>query len=192
MEAARWYYLDVDGDNETARGPLLLDQLCELIRSGQLPEDVLVSPQPTLDPSSWTGADAVEEILLTLPLDRERLMREYIGYGEAPRGEENWGWASHRMFSILDALPEFAWRLIVEMIDRAPSDKSLSFLAASPLEDLLSEHGPLFIARVEQRAIESAQFHRALGMLRLLWMTDDVWQRVQTAAKSESGPEQAG
>lgn len=192
MDVARWYYLQVDGDNEIERGPLLLDQLCELIRSGQLPEDVLVSLQPTPDPSSWTGADAVEEILLALPLDRERLMREYIGYGEAPRGEANWGWASHRMFSMLRALPEVAWLLIVEMIDRAPSDQSLSFLAASPLEDLLSDHGPLFIARVEQRAVESAQFHRALGMLRRLGMTDDVWQRVQAAAKSDSGNEHAG
>ena len=58
------------------------------------------------------------------------------------------------------------------------------FLAASPLEDLLSKDGPLFISRVEKHATESANFHRALGMLRRLGMTDDVWTRVQHAAKS--------
>jgi hypothetical protein len=72
------------------------------------------------------------------------------------------------------------------MIERAPSDNSLGFLAASPspLEDLLSKDGPSFIARVEQRAAESVNFHRALGMLRRLGMTDEVWNRVQNAAKS--------
>jgi hypothetical protein len=106
MEVARWYNLQVDGDRETEQGPLSLEQLCELIRSGQVPDDVLVSTQPTSLPSSWTEADTVEEILRALPLDRERLIREYIAYGEAPPGEENWGWANARMHSLLGALPE--------------------------------------------------------------------------------------
>ena len=71
------------------------------------------------------------------------------------------------------------------MLERAPTDASLGFLAASPLEDLLSKDGPLFIARVEMRAAENVKFRRALGMLRRLGMTDDVWQRVQRAARGE-------
>jgi hypothetical protein len=87
------------------------------------------------------------------------------------------------MYSLLEAFPELAWQLIAEMIERAPSDASLGFLAASPLEDLLSEHGPAFIACVEQRAAESPKFRRALGKVWRLGMTDDVWQRVQQAAR---------
>ena len=87
------------------------------------------------------------------------------------------------MYSLLDAIPELAWQLIAEMIERSPSDASLGFLAASPLEDLLSEHGQAFIARVEQRAAQSSKFRRALGMVWRLEMTDDVWQRVQQAAR---------
>ena len=155
--------------------PELAARICEL------PYDVMVSLQLTPGPS-WAEANTVEEVLRALPLDRERLIQEYIGYGEAPQGEENWGWANDRMYSLLEALPEFAWELIVEMIDRAPSDRSLGFLAASPLEDLLSKDGPLFISRIEQRAVESSKFHRALGMLRRLEMTDEVWRRVQNAA----------
>lgn len=71
------------------------------------------------------------------------------------------------------------------MIERAPSDASLSFLAASPLEDLLSKDGPDFIGRVEERARENAKFRRAVGMLRRLGMTDDVWKRVQWVALSK-------
>jgi hypothetical protein len=182
MSGALWYYCDAERDQETAHGPLALEALCALIRSGTLPHDVLVST--TQDPgASWIEADTVEEVLRALPLDRERLIREYIAYGEAPPGLENWGWASDRMYSLLESLPEFAWDLIVEMIERCPSDKSLSFVAASPLEDLLSRDGPVFIARAEQRARDSRSFRRALGMLRRLGMTDEVWRRVQTAAE---------
>jgi hypothetical protein len=183
MEGARWYYCDAERDAENAHGPVSLEQLCQLIRTDELPYDVLVSVEPTPGPS-WVEADTVEEILRALPLDRERLIREYIEYGEAPPGEENWGWASDRMYSLLEALPELAWEVLLEMIERAPSDSSLGFLAASPLEDLLSKDGPSFIARLEQHAVENAKFRRSLGMLRRLGMTDDVWQRVQNAAKS--------
>jgi hypothetical protein len=183
MGVARWYYCDAERDAETPHGPVSLERLCELIRANELPYDVLVSVEETPGPS-WAEADTVEEILRALPLDRERLIQEYIGYGEASPGEENWGWASDRMYSLLEALPELAWELLLEIIERAPSDSSLNFLAASPLEDLLSKDGPSFISRVEQRAVESAKFRRSLGMLRRLGMTDDVWRRVQNAAKS--------
>jgi hypothetical protein len=182
MQATHWYYL-LD-DDETVQGPLSLEQLCELIRYGHLPDDVLVSLERNLESTSWAKADTVEEILLALPFNRERLVREYIAYGEAPPGEEDWGWASARMFSLLNALPEFAWPLIIEMIDRAPSERSLNFIAASPLEDILSSDGPSFISRVEQRALENTKFRRALGMLYRHGMTDDVWRRIQSAAAS--------
>jgi len=84
-------------------------------------------------------------------------MREYMGTVKHS-WEEHWGWPVIGCFSLLRALPEFAWGLIVEMIDRAPSDQSLSFLAASPLEDLLSEYGPSFIVRVEERAAQTPNF----------------------------------
>lgn len=128
-------------------------------------------------------ADTVAGLRPETPFDRERLIGEYIAYGTARSGEENWGWASECMFSLLEKRPELAWSLILEMIERAPSDAALGFIAASPLEDLLSDHGHQFIARVESRAVESNQFRRALGMLRRLGMTEDVWRRVQVAAR---------
>jgi hypothetical protein len=181
MSQDLWYYCHADRDDETCHGPVPLAQLAELIRTERLPYDVLVSPLP-FPGSTWVEADTVGQILEAIPLDRERLVREYLAYGEAPPGEENWGWASDRMYSILENIPELAWSLIVEMLDRARSDDALGFVAASPLEDLLSGDGPEFIDRVEKRATESPQFRRALGMLRRLGMTDDVWQRVQKAA----------
>jgi hypothetical protein len=185
LDTERWYYCDAERDSDTAYGPVSLRRLCELIRSDQLPYGVLVSLDQTPGPH-WAEADTIEEIVRAIPLDRERLIVEYIGYGEAPSGEENWGWASDRMYSLLDGVPELAWDLIVEMIERAPSDDSLSFIAASPLEDLLSKDGALFIDRVEERALQNTKFRQALGMLNRLGMTDNVWQRVQAAARSVS------
>ena len=86
------------------------------------------------------------------------------------------------MFNILRGTPKFAWQLIIDLIERAPSDNSLGFFAAGPLEDLLSDHGELVIARVEQRAADNPKFRRALSRLWRLGMTDGVWQRVQRAA----------
>jgi len=180
MVVGAWYYCDPRAEPVRVVGPVSLSQLADLIRTELLPFDVLVSTEPSTD-GEWVQADCLAQVLDAVPLDRERLMREYIAYGEEPPGAENWGWASDRMYSLLDALPELAWELIVEMIERAPSDASLGFLAASPLEDLLSEHGPAFIARAEQRAAQNPKFRRALSMLRRLGMTDDVWLRVRQA-----------
>lgn len=178
MPSHSWYYLHPDDDEDSAVGPLALSDLVKMIRDAELPEDVLVST----DQEVWNRADAVEDILNALPLDRERIFREYIAYGEAPLGQENWGWASARMLSILNGAPEIAWQLIVELIERAPSESSLSFFAAGPLEDLLSDHGDHFIERVELRAAQNAKFRHAVRSLRRLDMTDDVWRRVKLIA----------
>jgi hypothetical protein len=95
MSAAGWYYCDANVDPERAFGPVSLERLGELIRTGELPYDVFVSTEGTPE-AEWVQADTVEQILDAIPLDRERLMKEYIGYGEALNGEENWGWASER------------------------------------------------------------------------------------------------
>jgi GYF domain 2 len=174
-----WYYLanDAATDGDLPVGPLSLESLIELIRAGSIAEDTLVR----VGDSGWEYADRVEPVVTALPLDRERLIEEYIGYGEAEIGHENWGWASHRMNSLLVALPELAWPITTELIDRAPSDQSLGFFAASPLEDLLSAHGEQFIDRVEDRAATNPKFKRALGILNQLGMTEHVWHRVLAA-----------
>lgn len=177
MNADDWYYCDAEKDDQRADGPVAFDRLVELIRSDRLPYDVLVST----DKENWVEADTIERILRAIPIDRERIIQEYIEYGETEHPE--WGWASDRMHSILEGAPELAWELIVELIDRAPSDNSLSFFAAGPLEDLLSKDGPDYIARVERRVQTSAAFRRAVGMLRRLGMTDDVWSRVRATAE---------
>jgi hypothetical protein len=186
----RWYYLlplvdaddviaEVVPDAETITGPIELSQLTELVRGGWLPDDVMISR----DREHWENADGVAEFLLALPLDRDRIVREYIEYGGAPVGQERWGWASDRMRHIIAGAPDIAWELVTKLIDIAPSDEALGYFAAGPLEDLLSEHGPYLIARVEDRSRDNPTFLRALQRVWRSGMTDDVWQRVQRAAE---------
>lgn len=179
-----WYYRapsGTDDDDDPVVGPVPLERVVELLRAGALVDDVPVS----VDGVNWRAADEVPAVLEALPFDRERLIREYIEYGEAPDGEENWGWASDRMYAILEGAPELAWSLIKELIARAPSEASLRFFAASPLEDLLSKDGELFIERVEDLASCDPKFLHAVATLRRLGMSDEVWRRVQALAQRD-------
>jgi hypothetical protein len=47
------------------------------------------------------------------------------------------------------------------------------------VEDLLSQHGPSFIDRVEHEARSNPKFAYLLGGVWRLEITDEVWQRVQ-------------
>jgi hypothetical protein len=181
MTEPSWFYCEGDYEHGQGRsvGPVTLAQLAELIHSGALAYDVPVSTNET----DWHDADNVAEVVRAVPLERERMIQEFIYYGETPDPE--WGWASDRMYSYLDHMPERAWELIVELMERAPSDGSLNYFAAGPLEDLLSEDGPAFIDRVEQRAAESPKFRTALTYVWRLGMAEDVWQRVQAIARPE-------
>jgi hypothetical protein len=184
-----WHYLlplvtddgvvaEVIADDETIAGPIELSELAALVRGGWLPDDVMISR----DREHWENADRIAEFLQALPLDVNRIVREYIAYGEAPLGQESWGWASDRMNHVISGAPDVAWEVVTTLIDVAPSDRSLGFFAAGPLEDLLSQHGPALIARVEEHARTNAKFRRALAQVWRLGMTDDVWQRVRRAA----------
>ena len=174
-----WYYKDPDSADVV--GPLNLSQLTALVRNGDLPDDVFISRGG----ENWAYADSVTEFLHALPLDRDRVIREYLEYGA--RSVQNgdwgdWGWASDRMWHIIPGAPEIAWELITHLIDVAPTDHAGGFFAAGPLENFLSEHGPQFIERVEERARENPIFREALRGMYPLFMTDDVWTRLQRAA----------
>jgi hypothetical protein len=62
------------------------------------------------------------------------------------------------------------------------SDSILGNLAAGPLEDLLVDHGPEFIDRVEILARQDRQFRRLLGAVWQNAMSDDLWNRVKAVA----------
>jgi hypothetical protein len=90
-------------------------------------------------------------------------------------------WAFPELDDLIRDEPERAWRIIVALAERVSTPEAKSLLAAGPIENLLSQHGPAFIDRVEQRAQSDAGFNYLLGGVWRFEMTDDIWDRLQAA-----------
>ena len=81
----------------------------------------------------------------------------------------------------LERQGEHLWQFILAAYKRDLSDKTIALLAAGPLEDLLAKQGAEFIERVEELARKDPKFNYLLGGVWRNTMTDEIWQRVQTA-----------
>jgi len=57
---------------------------------------------------------------------------------------------------------EEGWPILLALIDRAPNEHDLSFLAAGPLERLVHLHGEQFGDRIVERARQDRRFREAL------------------------------
>jgi uncharacterized protein DUF6869 len=99
----------------------------------------------------------------------------------SPECESNW-WAIAQVIDwSLECDGEHLWRFITAAYQRDVSDEVVAALAAGPLEDLLAKQGPAFIERVEELARKDPRFNFLLGGVWRNAMTEDTWQRVQTA-----------
>ena len=100
-------------------------------------------------------------------------------FGREAGAENFWAW------DVLDTLvgrrPDIAWPILLRLVQRMP-EEGLGDLAAGPIEDFLSQHGPRAIDAVEAEAATNPRLRRALSMVWRLGMTDDVWRRVQSLA----------
>jgi hypothetical protein len=83
----------------------------------------------------------------------------------------------------IETEPERAWLFILLLIERAPSEHALQCIAAGPLEDLLVQHGAIFIDRVEHSAQTDQRFKRCLGNV---WghigLNPEIHRRVKAAS----------
>ncbi len=72
--------------------------------------------------------------------------------------------------------PLAGWRVTCLLIKKAPSDESLAYVAAGPLEDLLAFHGPAVIDHVAVAARADERLQLALSGV---WLNraSRVWER---------------
>src|SRR4051812_24552741 len=86
------------------------------------------------------------------------------------------------MFPAISDEPEALWEAIVELSRMDLTQEQIAVLAAGPVEDLLTRHGPAYIDRVETEARQRSKFRYLLGGV---WgwssMKKDVWERVARA-----------
>ena len=118
----------------------------------------------------------------------ERIVEAWVAGQDAVEGspayKNNW-WAISKVinWAILDNEPELLWRFILATYNRELSDIARAVLAAGPLEDLLSRHGPDYIDLVEGLARKDARFNYLLGGVWRLDMTDEVWERIKAVRR---------
>ena len=115
----------------------------------------------------------------------ERLIGAWIALYRAAEGShehQEHVWAHGAISDLVEERPEEAWPLILEILRREERESVLAALAAGPLEELLSYHGPAFIERVEAESRRDRRFRWLLGGVWQLLMSDDIWARVKAAA----------
>ena len=123
---------------------------------------------------------------MTDPLPIPTLLDEWLSWAtwiaSSDRNEQAAGeFIGHDEFCwIAQDHPEHAWKAILQALEDPRQKPFFGVLAAGPLEDLLSYHGPDFIDRVEIEARRSPKFAGLLGGVWKSQMTEHVWSRVQS------------
>ena len=110
------------------------------------------------------------------------LVRDWIALQHAAEGSEE----RERLLDTHDRVsdlvleqPESAWCFVLEALRIDSSTAVKETLSAGPLEDLLAQHGPLVVDRIEKQARLSPEFASLLGGVWKSSITDEVWERVQ-------------
>lgn len=75
--------------------------------------------------------------------------------------------------------PERAWSITQDLLLRAP-ESALGYIAAGPLEDLISFHGRQFIGEFEGYAVRNERLSAALRFVVVdRWVPDEVRSRLR-------------
>ena len=88
-------------------------------------------------------------------------------------------WVEDFEYGAVHENPEAAIDLVLEVLNLNQGNNILEVLSAGPLEQVLAEHGPSIIDRVENLARANKEFSSLLGGVWKNAMTEEVWARVQ-------------
>lgn len=90
-------------------------------------------------------------------------------------------WSGDALFFLTREEPEEAWLLCLELLAVSGDPAWIATIAAFILEDLIHDHGQLFIDRIEAEAARNEPLRMALPMTRWL-VPDHLMARVKVAA----------
>ena len=113
----------------------------------------------------------------------DELVDAYLRYKE--RKDEDL-WAFEEMDNLVKEKPLEAQEIIIKLITKAPDDKTLAFIAAGPLEDLLVHHGEKVIDWAEENTRQNNKFAKALSCVWKNNIKDGVWERIVKLRKPVS------
>ncbi|MGQ0836764.1 MAG: DUF6869 domain-containing protein [Gammaproteobacteria bacterium] len=110
------------------------------------------------------------------------MIEAWIAMVHAKKGSpehERLSWAQGAFWDLCRENIEEAWNAILAIVAAKPDARVFGNLAAGPLEDLLVNHGPQIIERIEQQARLDPSFAALLGGVWKNDIRDDVWTRVE-------------
>jgi hypothetical protein len=87
-------------------------------------------------------------------------------------------WAVDSMFFLPSEDPERAWLVILALVSRA-EEEELGYIGAGPLENLVEEHAPAFVDRIEAAALTDTKFQEALSAI---WL-NSLYQQPEIVAR---------
>lgn len=105
-------------------------------------------------------------------------------YGRESKETDEVFWAHEGLYELCETAPRDALDLINYVVNSTDDEFLLANLAAGPVEELLCFHGQLLIEEIERTASTSYKFR---SLLRNVWkneINEQVWERVQRAAKA--------
>ena len=118
-------------------------------------------------------------------LDRRKFVHKWVA--EWASEPPVFGWATELLFDRVRDAPEAARELVLDLIENAPDDQALGWVAAGPLEDLLCKWGPTFIDRVEALARSNNRFKKCLtGVWGWNRMEPDIYSRMRRSIDDEN------
>ena len=95
--------------------------------------------------------------------------------------DENW-WALETVINWkYDNEPDSLWSFILRVHERDSGERVAAYLAAGPVEDLMSQFGESYIERVEDLANKDVRFKQMLCGVWQSMMSDELWVRFQRA-----------
>jgi hypothetical protein len=108
-------------------------------------------------------------------MSREELAAAYLRHYIFKQQED--GWAVREVDTLVQDSPTEAWEVTRILVNTAPSDEALAYVAAGPLEELLHKHGPVVIDRIEEESRENLRLQLALSGVWGLDPSDPVFDR---------------
>ena len=97
--------------------------------------------------------------------DKTRLAKSWIfahKLGVDKIGYEQHSWAVDEVIEMAIDKPNDLWDLILEILKIDDSNEIVAAVGAGPLEDLMVNHGPDFIEKIEEQAESSSAFKNAM------------------------------
>ncbi|MEM6901445.1 MAG: DUF6869 domain-containing protein [Pseudomonadota bacterium] len=109
----------------------------------------------------------------------ETLVDQWFLDQEVPENTESTLAIERVMDMTRDASPQTQLSFIRRAVEKAETDHQLAIIAAGPLEDLLSDHGPDVIDDVVAVSRQDPKFRRTMTGVWRQDMPDSVWQKIE-------------